>query len=426
MTPTAEPRELFASIMLQVQARRLSEGEMLARDAVAHYPDDPQLRNALGMVLMEQGKDLDSARVHFGHALSFAPESSTLWENLAVASRRLGDVELAARAVLMAAERRDGAPALRFEAGLCQLGYGDYESAWPHYEARLEAFPERFARPASPVWNGTFNAGQRLLVVCEQGIGDSIMMARYLPFLAVNGLAVDIVCPPSLLRLLQTLPGIGQVVARGEALPEHDFHVPIMSLPALFATQPATIPQNLPYLAAPAGSARPWRELFAERDRGVRVGLRWAGNPAHALDRERSCPATALAQLLAREDILCVSLQTDDGDPAALDAALATLPGIVDARPWLADMADTAALIDDLNLVISVDTAVLHLAGAMNRPGWGLLAKPGDWRWGGEARSAWYPSLQLFRQAQRGDWEGVVEQLARTLGAALDTALMTE
>nr|MBB4246655.1 tetratricopeptide (TPR) repeat protein [Rhodocyclus tenuis] len=414
------PQALFASIMTLVNARQLAAAENLARTAVAEHAEDPQLLNALGMVLMEQGKELDAARACFGRALSLAPESSVLWENLAVASRRLGDFELAARTFLIAAEKRNGAHDLRFEASLCQLSYGDYETAWPFYEERLRAFPERVVRPASPSWDGNYLAGQRLLVLCEQGLGDSVMMVRYLPFLAAQGLSVDIACPPALVRLMRSLPGIGKVTAIGETLPEHDFHVPIMSIPGLFRTRIASIPQNLPYLAPPGDIARPWRELLAEKDCGVRVGLRWAGNPDHAQDLERSCPATMLAPLLELDEVLFVSLQTDDGDRAKVDADLAALPGVIDARPWLGDMADTAALLQDLNLVISVDTATLHLAGATNRPGWAMLASPGDWRWGrGGSLSHWYPSLKLFRQAQRGNWPDLVLRIREELLAAI-------
>jgi len=423
----SDAQVLFASIIALVNARQLAAAENLARSAVAEHADDAQLLNALGMVLLEQDTKLDNARACFGQALALAPEASALWENLAVASRRLGDFELAARAFLIAADKRSAAPGLRFEAALCQLAYDDYESAWPLYEERLRAFPERLALPASPAWDGNYQAGQRLLVLCEQGFGDSIMVARYLPFLAAQGLHVDIVCPPALLRLMRSLPGIGQVIARGEPLPEHDFHVPLMSIPGLFNTRIATIPQNFPYLAPAADIPRPWREALAENDRGIRIGLRWSGNPLHAQDRERSLPAALLAPLLDLEDTLFVSLQTDDGDSERVNAELAALPGVIDARPWLGDMADTAALIQDLNLVISVDTATLHLAGAMSRPGWAMLARHGDWRWGSSgSQSHWYPSLRLFRQPQPGDWHDVVLRIRDQLKAAMQNARTTQ
>lgn len=417
----------LAQIMALVNARQLPQAETLARQRIAHGGDDAETLNTLGMLLLEQDRALDEATALFGQALSTRPDSAAIWQNLAIAARRQGHFELAARAYALACERAPGNPALQYEEALCRLSFGDYEAAWPLYEARLKRQPLRVPGLGSPRWHGLFAPGQRLLVIAEQGLGDTLMAVRYLPFLVESGLKVSLYCPPGLVGLLDSLPGGIERVPAGSPLPEHHFHIALMSLPGLFRTRPDSIPRNLPYLQAPALANPAWAAPLAARECGVRVGLRWAGNRQHQRDRQRSCPPAALRPLLALDTVLFVSLQTDDGDPAAVDAALADLPGVVDARPWMTDMAQTAALIQDLNLVISVDTAVLHLAGALRRPAWALLDSLPDWRWGQRGdRALWYDDMLLFRQPAPGDWDSVVQCLHATLVHALDRACIPQ
>ncbi len=230
--------------------------------------------------------------------------------------------------------------------------------------------------------------------------------------MAARGGRVVLECQPPLARLFQTLDApVAALVRKGDPLPDFAVHAPLMSLPRLLGTTLATIPADVPYLAADANLRAAWRERLAGMAR-PRVGLVWAGNPNHANDRNRSMPAAALAPLLAIPGLSFVKLQVgaavDEG--AALGAALSP-PGAP-----IADFADTAAIIGELELVISVDTAVAHLAGALAKPVWLLVPFVPEWRWLRErADSPWYPTMRLFRQTSAGDWASVVAAVAKAL-----------
>jgi tetratricopeptide (TPR) repeat protein len=416
------PNSKIEEIMVLAAEGDLAQARLRVEAALKEAPEDPQMLNASGLLYLQEGA-LPEAQALFGKALERHPQEPRLWENMAISAWRQGHFELAARAYALAAERSDKPARILYESAMCKLAYGDYEGAWAGFEKRFEAYPDllKYVPPKAQRWAGLFVKGQHLLVVVEQGLGDIIMMSRYLPFLSANGLTVSLLCPPSMKTLMQGLPGITGVYTFDEALPKYNYYLPIMSLPALFKTTPSTIPQNFPYLLPPEDHPRPWGSMLDEKDCGVRIGLRWAGHARHKRDAERSCPPEALAPLFGLKGVLFVSLQTDDGEPEKLDATLAQMPGVVDARPWMTDLASTAALMEDLNLIITVDTATLHLAGAMNRPVWALLDAHCDWRWGiGQDKSPWYPSVLLHRQARPGDWESLMTGVCGMLNGILN------
>ncbi len=300
------------------------------------------------------------------------------------------------------------------KALLC-LALGDFERGWDDYEWRWRGATELVSRGfAQPQWRGEDLAGKAILLHAEQGFGDSIQFVRYLPMVKAKAAKVILEVPDSLLPLIGDFAGGVTMLTRGEAFPAFDVHCPLMSLPLAFGTTLASIPASVPYLHAPAGRIEAWRSRLSGTKR-PRVGLVWSGRPDHKNDHNRSVALSRLSPLLSATGAAFVSLQREyrEADLPALEK----LP-ILRLDAALSDFADTAAVIGELDLVISVDTAVAHLAGAMGKPLWLLLPQIQDWRWmRGRADSPWYPSARLFRQSQIGDWDSVIAAVAQELVA---------
>jgi hypothetical protein len=253
-----------------------------------------------------------------------------------------------------------------------------------------------------------------VLLWCEQGLGDAIQFARYAPLVRDRGGRVLLECPPALHGLFAGLAGVEQLVAEGERLPPFDLHAPLMSLPHLFQTTLATVPAAVPYLAADADRVGCWRGRLPAGN--LRVGVAWQGNPRHKWDRHRSFPPHDLAPLAAVPGVVLVSLQKDHGPEAQRGAPPLPLTLLGDDLDADAPFLDTAAVMTQLDLVVSADTAAAHLAGALGVPVWLALSAITDWRWlRGRDDSPWYPTARLFRQRALGDWAGVFERMAAEL-----------
>jgi hypothetical protein len=267
-----------------------------------------------------------------------------------------------------------------------------------------------------PLWLGDQSLdGKTILLHAEQGFGDTLQFVRYAPLFAGRGVSVILEVQPELARLLAPLPGVAAVIARGKPLPRFDFHCPLLSLPLAFATELATIPAHIPYIAPADQDVALWRERLPRRR--PLIGLVWSGERTHDNDRNRSLCLETLLPLLRTLDVSFVSLQHEvrDADRALLQEQSA----VVHIGDRLRDFADTAAAVSLLDAVISVDTAVAHLAGAMGKPLLLLLPFGADFRWLRERNdSPWYPTARLFRQPAFGDWASVIEALRRELTCA--------
>jgi hypothetical protein len=300
---------------------------------------------------------------------------------------------------------------LRYNRSLLLLLMGRWAEGWREHEWRWRAagFLSPRRRFDSPAWDGRPLDGT-LLLHWEQGLGDTIQFLRYVEAVRrrVSRLVLEV--QPPLMPLLQDLPGADIVLSQGTPLPPHAAHAPLLSLPHLLGhPTPSTL---APYLAAePERMARWAARLQGE---GPLIGLIWAGNPRHSNDRNRSLPLDLLAPLLDRKEFRWVSLQVG---PRAADIAARELGGkLVDAAPALTDFAETAAALMQLDLLIAVDTAAIHLAGALGRPCWLLLPFAPDWRWGQQGEDcAWYESLRLWRQPAPGDWASVIAEIDGSL-----------
>jgi hypothetical protein len=270
-----------------------------------------------------------------------------------------------------------------------------------------------------PLWRDQDIAGKTLLLHAEQGFGDAIQFVRYAPMATARGATVIVQVPRELVPIVSTLKGINGVVASDEAMPEFDLHAPLMDLPLIFGTVLRNVPADVPYLHADATKMQAWAQrLAADESNGrpaLRVGLVWAGKPSHPYDRSRSIRLEQFAPFVKLSDrVSFISLQK--GPAAEQLNQPPTGLALRDYAKELLDFTDTAALLENLDLLISVDTSVVHLAGALARPVWVLVAVAPDWRWlEHRDNSPWYPTARIFRQQRRKEWEKVIDPVASEL-----------
>ena len=392
----------------------LYEGDASFRRAYELAPENTEALNNFGAVLDRQG-DIDGAIECWLKILDVAPEHSRALNNLGIAMVSQGKLnEGVAYYQRAMASAPDYAEAF-FNYSLALLVQGDFENGWANYSRRLERrdVREDNFRFSSEVWDGAPLRGKTILIHAEQGLGDTLQFVRYGKDVAARGGRVILECHPAQKSLLLDISGFDAVIGKGESLPEYETHVSLLSLPRIFGTNLDSIPADVPYLSSPIGVAIPGN-LHLEKDR-LKVGLAWAGNPNHLNDRNRSIPLEKFDSLLKLKGIKFYSLQV--GSSVDDIARLSLNEFIEDLSPKLTDFAATAAAVDKLDLVISVDTSIVHLAGAMARPVWTLLPLAPDWRWLlGRDDSPWYPTMRLFRQGAIEDWESVLVRV----GAALE------
>ncbi len=388
-------------------------------EAIASYDEALRLQPAFAEALNNRGAAHlkfdrpEPAIADLERAIALKPDYAEAVNNRGLALQDLNrhrDALDAHRRAL--ALRPDGAEA-RYGAATALLALGEFDEGWRGYEARwskADLAPFRRTFP-NPLWLGDRPVeGKTVLLYAEQGFGDAIQFCRYAPMLARRGATVTIEAPRALVDLLGSLPGAPMVVARGDKLPPFDLQCPLASLPLAFATRLHTIPADVPYLAADPARIAKWRERLPPSGRR-RIALAWRGRP---YPRDRSVPFAALAPLLSRPDVEFVSLQQELTEDEAR-----ALPGFASLRhvgPEIEDFADTAALIASADAVVSIDTSVAHLAGALGKPLWLMLIHAADFRWlVGRADSPWYPTARLVRQARTGDWSDVVGRVAGAL-----------
>jgi tetratricopeptide (TPR) repeat protein len=383
----------------------LNEAITCYRTSLAQSPDSPETWMNLGDALTMAGDPLEAARC-CRHAIALQPGVPQAHNNLGDALRAAGSYDEAIAEFRTAiridptfAEAHGKLAHALLRRGELEEGYREYEWRWKCHS--FDAPRRQFAQPR---WDGSDLAGRTILLYAEQGLGDTIQQARFAPIIATRGGRVVIACAQELVRLLRqsTCLGATQVVSNLADIQEPiDTQLPMMSLPYVMGIRAETdIPRNVPYL-----SATP-RELDGEV---MKVGLVWSGSSAHALDRGRSTTLSALSAL-ASERIAFYSLQVG---PAAAEAL--TPPAgmhLVDCSPQIRDFADTAGIVASLDLVICVDTAAAHLAGAMGKKVWVMLPPTSDFRWMMDREdSPWYPTMRLFRQHRPGDWGGVIRRV---------------
>jgi tetratricopeptide (TPR) repeat protein len=391
--------------------------------ALACRPDfvDPYYNrgNALGF-LQQYQLAIDS----YEQAIALQPDHASAWSNRAHALAQLMQHGAALESYGKAIAADPSHAGAQVGLGLSLLQLGEFDRGWKHYEWRWkeEALKKAARNFSQPLWTGAEPLqGKTILLHAEQGFGDTLQFCRYAKVIGALGARVLVEVQPELLGLLEGLDGAAQVLAKGQPLPDFDCHCPLLSLPLALGTTLANLPSGKPYLSAPAHKVVQWTQRLGQKTR-PRVGLVWSGNAAHKNDRNRSL---ALAELVAHlpQTFDYISLQKEfrPDDRHTLEQH----PHILRLDQEIGDFTDTAALCALMDVVISVDTSVAHLAGALGRPVWMALPLNPDWRWLLErSDSPWYPSVTLYRQQAAGDWEGVFRRIAAAL-ATLATASPT-
>lgn len=381
--------------------------------AVALHPSYREALNNLGVSLAELNRT-DEAIECYRRALELEPNGET-YNNLGTALKDSGRLDEALAAYRRAQSLNPDPPDVRFNIGFTRLLAGDLPGGWADFEARWQRNTHIGPRyPDHPRWDGSDLNGRRILLHAEQGFGDTIQFVRYAPMVAARGGRVILRCQPPLKRLMAQLAGIEQLVTNDDPLPAFDTYCPLLSLPAIFQTTLDTIPATAPYIRADPQMTSKWKKRLAAEPAGLKVGLAWAGNPIFMHDRARSPHLANLAALGNVERVRFYSLQKGLG-AEELRAGPPLLP-VTDWTDELADFADTSALIDALDLVVTSDTAVPHLAGAMGKKTFLLLTFAPDWRWMlWRSDSPWYPTMRLFRQPRPGDWQTPVDEIAREM-----------
>jgi tetratricopeptide (TPR) repeat protein len=403
LAPKRIESHLGIGVILRDQGR-LEDAVARYERALALAPDHPETRNNLGVALVDLGR-AEEAIAHYRRALAVQPGRAETHYNLGSALQRQGQYAEALACYGRALARKPNYAQAHFNRSLALLVTGEFEEGWPEYEWRfaVNVYDRKFDCPR---WSGKPLMGQSILIHAEQGFGDTLQFVRFVPTVAGLGGNVVLEVPGALVRLARTVAGASQVVAAGDPLPAFDCHCPLLSLPRVLKTNLATIPDAVPYLRVPPEAEAGWAERVATAP-GPRVGVVWAGTTQGALDLRVLQPLWEVA------GVSWFGLQVGDrsGDISLLDGVK-----IADLSPWLTDFAETAAAVSRLDLVITVDTALAHLAGALGRPTWLVLPDPPEWRWLlGREDSPWYPSARLFRQRKAGDWPGVAREVATAL-----------
>lgn len=434
----AEPNFYNTLYSIQFKLGAFNDAIESLRRGLTLAPDFAAFHYNLAWAL-QQLDVLDQAVISYRRALELDPDNASIHNNLGFALQELGAPDTAEfhyrRAIALVPDK----PTSRHNLGRTLLAKGQYDEAWPYYEDRWVSQQDSNGRPCPvpigvslPRWRGEkpnpsndpaqpYSGGESLLVLHEQGLGDSLHFVRYLPLALERFSRVGYVCPPSLRRLYeQSLcsrwPGIVLLDSVPADLGDWNWHCPMMSLPLAFQTRIDTIPAEMPYLYADTSRVTWWRaRLDDSLPRAMpRVGIVWAGG--HSIidfDKRRSLTSALIAPLLSVSNVGWVSLQKTDDDAKRPDEA--SKAQLLDWTDELHDFAETAALIENLDLVISVDTSVAHLAAAMDKPVWLLNRFPGCWRWMNGTKSPWYPGLRLFTQSERGNWDDVLARVVAAL-----------
>jgi tetratricopeptide (TPR) repeat protein len=366
-------------------------------------PDDPIVRLNYGTAHIKMGH-VDTALEQFRMATALDPNYAEAWSNLGFALQEVREYDDAITSHRRALELNAENPGIHWNYSMTLLLLGDYSTGFSEYEYRRQMADKKPRTFASPEWVDQDLSGKSLLIHAEQGLGDTFQFARFLPNLAAMGAEVIVATHSALASLIAEVSGVSCVLAGSEAPPPHDLQLPLLSLPYRLSIQLEDLPGAVPYISAP-----PEPFHFESDQNLLKIGLVWAGNPSHANDRNRSCPFEELFPLIREHNANWYSLQVG---PHAIAHQTSKLP-IIDLVPFLSDFSRTAAAIEALDLIVTVDTAVAHLAGAMGKQVWILLPYAPDWRWMIDRRdSPWYPSATLFRQSEPGDWKHVIREVA--------------
>jgi tetratricopeptide (TPR) repeat protein len=368
-------------------SHRLADGLLIARHAASLDDRDPSIANTLALLLHRNGA-LDEAHELCTRVRAHAPDES----------------------------------GIALTHGMLLRTSDQHAEGWALFERRLDLpeFLQRPHQPSSPRWDGAPLAGRHIVVRGEQGLGDQVQFVRWATLLRERGASrITVQCAAPLIRLLQTMPCIDEVVPMDAGAPAHDVHAEVMSLPHLLHTGDDMLIRLVPYLQAPrVNTVLQARLAAAPRNGRLRLGLVWGGTPIHTEDHSRSMPLATLLPVLQRRDVQIVVLQQGPSRSQLEALAPSVREALLDVADHCADMADTAQVLADCDVLLSVDTSVAHVAGAIGVPIWVMVAHPAEWRWGRDRTdSPYYPHCTVLRQQERGNWSAVVDSAQRAIDA---------
>jgi len=389
---------------------RHGEAAVYLRQAIRLDPKNKEAHNNLGLALEGQGL-FEQAESCFHDALRLDPAYAEAHVNLGNSYKERQRLDEAQACYDWALMHQPQSALAWYNRALALLQAGDYERGWPLSEWRWQC-PSTPVRPfRQPRWDGSSLEGKTILLWCEQGLRDAIQFVRYGSLVKGRGGKVIGECSAKLQDVFATCSGLDQVVTEGEPLPDFDVQIPLLSLPAIFGTTLATVPAAVPYLHADPSLVQRWRNRLGKQS--FKIGLVWQGEPRHAWDRWRSVPLQEMRALAEIRGVRLISLQYG----LKAEQVLLSKPGFtVEVLENQKSFADTAAILANLDLLVSVDSAPAHLAGAMGVPVWVPLAEVSDWRWViGREDTPWYPTLRLFRQRRLGEWNDVFDRIAGEL-----------
>ena len=451
--PKETPDQALARALSAAKLRRVNEAMGICRDVMASNPDHPGALGLLGGIMGQEGRsaeaiqlleaalarqpgvanwhlnlcalyraknDLDRALASGLEAVRYSPDTANHRVELALTHLTRGERDLASLRYREALAREPESPPGHMGLGELLLSMGEYVPGWMEYAWRnkLDQARGTLPRMTAVSWNGMKLPGGTLLLVADQGFGDMIQFARYIPWAAERVPRLIIGWGPEVTALLGDHPNIAECFGTWADAPPHDAYVLLSTLPQIFGTEVHNIPTPIPYLTMKADRVAHWKARLDTLlpNKRLRVGIAWSGRPTHPNNARRSLRLETLAPVLAVEGVDFVTLQKPFPDE---DRAFAgTLGNLADISGELGSFADTGAAVAGLDLVIAVDTAVVHLAGAIGAEAWVLVPEPADWRWLLEREdSPWYPQLRLFRQQAPGDWTPVLTRVAEALRA---------
>jgi Flp pilus assembly protein TadD len=390
----------------------VKEAAASLRIAIRKQPDYAEAHNNLGNALKDQG-DLEGAVACYRRAIEIQPGYFDAYNNLGNGLRAQGHMAESVKCYEKALQLKPGDPQMHLNRALAWLQMGDFERGWPEYEWRLKC--KDYAIPVfeQPSWDGAPLAGQTIVLYADHGLGDTLQFIRYAALVQERGGRVIVACRKAIAGLLESCPGVAQVVAEGSLLPEFAVYAPVTSLPMIFGTTLDSVPARVPYLTANATLVDRWRPETGPPS-AFRIGVAWQGNPKYRRDRERSFRLANLEAIAQIPGVRLIGLQGIHGLEQLGEVQSRFAVRSLGER--LLDFADIAAVMQSLDLVIAPDTALAHLAGAAAVPVWVVLSYAPEARWLSErADSPWYPTMRLFRQKRWGDWGPVFAQMAEEL-----------
>lgn len=392
--------------------KRYDESEKAHRCAIELQPNYPEAYSNLAVAVLALGREEEAVSA-LRKSIALDPTFKEAYSNLGKSLRQLCRYEEAEAAYTIGLRNHPGHPEITFNLSLTLLGMGRFKEGWEGYESRwqMASIKGQNRKPPGPQWLGQDLAGKRIFLWAEQGFGDTFQFIRYASLLKERGATVVAEVPELVIDLIRHVNGVDEVLTMDDPFPTFDYHLPLMSLPKVMETTIETIPAPVPYIFAPVEQ----QSLPEIQGAKLKVGLVWAGTPDHIDDYNRSCPIKNLIPLFADEEIAFYSLQKGVGE----DDFRGLIPkhaNLADLAPGLENFSDTAAAIAQLDVVISVDTAAAHLAGAMGKPTWLILPYSAEYRWlTGREDSPWYPTMRLFRPDGLRDWGSIMRNLQSAL-----------